>query len=323
MGTRMSTEKNAIWLYQNSNGSWIPFKDIDNEILEESQKRMVNEVELDDALIDLKKKIRQDKLNRSIITRIKRENQRTIETTLRNQRFYNSPKLVKSFSETDSNDHRFIQEWRKRHRRMTREELLINAAKGIIAESVPLGYEIEAGWIAQQLQSCKGKSNEDIDRCVISLYTRESFLYRLINTTLRDNDQSKSETLGPFCQLLFACDCSATMKQYGYQGVLYRGAELDESTIESYKQAIGTVKTWDAFSSTSKIQAKADCFGNVLFIINRLPTTKYRYSGMDVSSLSSYPEEEEVLIRASRNFLVEKVEKDEKKNKYRIYLSLC
>ena len=323
MGTRTSIASGPVWYYQDSKGAWIPFKDIDNEMIEEAKARQAKEVELDDALIDLTQKIRRDKQNSSMVTPIKCDNRRSLETTLRTQRFNNSPILVKSFSEADSNDHRFIQEWKKKHRRMSVEELLTNAAKGILEEGKLLGHEIEAGWIAQHLQSSRGKSTEDIDRCVISLYTRESFLYRLVNTTLRENDQSKLESLGPFCYLLFLCDCSPTMGQYGYAGELYRGAQLDESTIQSYEEAVGTVKTWDAFSSTSKVRAKAENYGNVLFIINRLPTAKYRFSGMDVSSLSTYPEEDEVLVRASRNFVVEKVEKDEKKRRYRIYLSLC
>jgi len=44
---------------------------------------------------------------------------------------------------------------------------------------------------------------------------------------------------------------------------------------------------------------------------------------MDISAISHYPEEEEVLIRAARNFIVEKVEKDNDNGKYIIFLSLC
>ena len=77
------------------------------------------------------------------------------------------------------------------------------------------------------------------------------------------------------------------------------------------------------FHLTSKNRTKAESFGNVLFIINRAKSTKYRFSGMDISSMSRYPEEEEVLIRAARNFIVEKVEKDETTGKHFIFLSLC
>jgi hypothetical protein len=44
---------------------------------------------------------------------------------------------------------------------------------------------------------------------------------------------------------------------------------------------------------------------------------------MDISTISHYPDEEEVLIRASRNFIVQKIEKDQNKEKYFIFLSLC
>jgi hypothetical protein len=44
---------------------------------------------------------------------------------------------------------------------------------------------------------------------------------------------------------------------------------------------------------------------------------------MDVSAISNYPEEEEVLVRAARNFIVEKVERDDLTGKHFIFLSLC
>ena len=42
---------------------------------------------------------------------------------------------------------------------------------------------------------------------------------------------------------------------------------------------------------------------------------------MDISSLSAYPEEEEVLIRPGRAFKIEQVEFDRTKNKHLIYLT--
>ena len=93
----------------------------------------------------------------------------------------------------------------------------------------------------------KGKTIFEIEKCIISLYTQESFLYRLINSSLRENDQTKLNTLGAFSQLLFHCDCSSTISKFGYAGELYRGAQLDEETIESYKKAIGQYQNMGCF----------------------------------------------------------------------------
>jgi hypothetical protein len=41
------------------------------------------------------------------------------------------------------------------------------------------------------------------------------------------------------------------------------------------------------------------------------------------SSLSAFPEVEEVLIRAARNFLIDKVEKNNQTRTYYIFLLLC
>ncbi|UJR34357.1 hypothetical protein I4U23_021761 [Adineta vaga] len=322
------SNKRVIWYYNNntedsSNSSWIPFNDIDNEIVENAFSKQFRKVELDDYIVDLDKLIQIDKQDISIKRSIKRHIHSSNETApLRSERFYTSQKLVKSLHGNDTNDRRFLNKVRKRFETLSTNEKLDKAADGIIQEGIGIGREIEAKWIAEQLHLIQEKSANEIEKCLILLYTTESFLYRLINITLRENDQSKLDTLGPFIELLFHTDCSSSMCKIGYSGELYRGAQLDDETIQSYIDSIGKKKTWDAFSSTSKNRKKAQSFGNVLFIINRDKSTRYKYSGMDVSSISQYPDEEEVLIRASRNFLVENVEKDNRTNKYLIYLSL-
>lgn len=317
-------KKRTVWSYNTGDSSWVRFADIDNEIVEAAYRRdEKQEVELDDAFVDLSRRVQKKKRNLTIEQPIKREELLLDQNNLRPERFYVEPKLVKSFSDSDSNDRRFIKEWKRRHARVSTDQLLDLAASGILREGRLLNQSIEAEWISSQLAAMKGKSSEEMNKTVLNLYTRESFLYRLINATLRDNDQSKLDTLGAFSQLLFHCDCSPDLRPFGYQGELYRGAQLDEETIQSYEAAVGKVKTWDAFSSTSKVRATAESFGNVLFIINRAKSTKYRFAGMDISSISAYPEEEEVLIRAARDFLVEKVERNDKKDKYLIYLALC
>lgn len=324
---RKSNEnEHIVWFYKvrnSSDPSWIPFGDIDNELIEEAFSQNKKELQLDHFLIDLKKFIQIDKEDSTKQKTIERRIVRRNEAPLRSERFYTSEKLVQPLNENATNDSRFINECRKRYHTMPTDQLLENAAEGIIKEGIALGSQVEAEWIAEQLRSVKGKPKAERESCIIYIYTFESFLYRLVNRTLRENDHSKLDTLGAFCQILFQTDCSPTTEKVGYSEILYRGTQLDKKMIESYKQSIGKIKTWDAFTSTSKNRKQAEAYGNVLFIINRDQSTRYRYSGMDISAISYYPLEEEVLIRAARNFRVEKVEEDLSKGKCFIYLSLC
>ncbi|CAF4876698.1 unnamed protein product [Rotaria sp. Silwood1] len=325
--SNVSTNERVTWFYKIENASdssWLPFGDIEKEIIEKAFMNHEQQVQLDRCLVNLEENVRINKEDSSFRMPIKRcVGLSSDYIGLRPERFYIPQKLVKSFSDWKSNDRRFINEWQRQNRGLSMNELLEQAADGIIKEGIQLCEPIEAKWIADELLLLKNKSNEEIEKRVVSIYTRESFLYRLVNATLRENDLSKLYNLGAFCWLLFHCDCSSTFLSLGYAGKLYRGAQLDKDTIESYRQAIGLVKTWDAFSSTSKNRKKAETFGNTLFIISLAKSAKYRYSGMDISSLSLYPDEEEVLIRASRNFFVDNIEQDNVTGKYLIYLSLC
>jgi hypothetical protein len=56
--------------------------------------------------------------------------------------------------------------------------------------------------LANRLESVKNKSEKEILECAVYIYTMETFLYTLINASLRNEDWSKIDTLGPFCFLL-------------------------------------------------------------------------------------------------------------------------
>ncbi|CAF0863976.1 unnamed protein product [Didymodactylos carnosus] len=299
---------------------WQPYSDIENEIIETAYQSYEKQVLLDNYIIDLEHKVQIDKQDEKKTCPIKQFLVSSQNDLLRTERFYFPQKLVQSFSEVNSN--RFLNEWKNKNHGISLSDKLEQAADGIIKEGKQLGLQTEPKWIAKELREMKDKPNEEIEKYLISLYTKECFIYKIINKTLRENDRSKLDTLGALCQLLYHCDCSSTFKPYGYNGLLYRGAQLDQQTIDGYIQAVGSKKTWDAFSSTSKKREKAEKFGNVLFIIE-LKSSSYHFSGMDISSYSYYPEEEEVLVRAARNFIIEKVERDDMTGKYCIYLSLC
>lgn len=165
------------------------------------------------------------------------------------------------------------------------------------------------------LRTCIGQA--DSLKCAARLYSLETFLYKLVNSTLRNNDRSKANTLGPFCYLLQLYSQST---EHLFDMILYRGMSLTDEMIEDYKKAVGTKIQWLAFTSTSKVRAVAELYGNTLFIIRLVPIVPI---GANLSSVSYFPAELEVLLPAGQVFLVEKMNVDPNNGKYCIYMRNC
>lgn len=157
--------------------------------------------------------------------------------------------------------------------------------------------------MSEQMRSCKDQ--EEILKCAIHLYTRDSFLYKLVNSTLRNDDLTKIDTLGPFCYLLrehlFYADKSKEKL------TVYRGTNLTDEMVEEYRRAIGKWIQWPAFTSTTKSQQVAEMYeGNALFIMKIVGS----YYTRDISSLSQFQDEEEVLLTAHLHFKIDEVTSD-------------
>ena len=162
----------------------------------------------------------------------------------------------------------------------------------------------EAQWMVEQLRACKTKTRHEVSKACIHLYTRESFLYRVLNTALRDTDYKKLDTLGPLCFLIRNYAHARTE----FIGTVYRGVELSPTAIHSYKQAIGKWHTWPSYISTSKSRPMAQIRGNTLFIIE-ITNNKFNLTyAYDVSEIYQFPNEEEVILLAGVYFLVVSVE---------------
>lgn len=159
--------------------------------------------------------------------------------------------------------------------------------------------------IVDELRSCKGKSRSETAKTCLYLYTRESFLYRALNTALRDEDLSKVETLGPFCFL---------MRQYSrsckeFLGIVYRGAQFSPETIDTYRKSVNSWRTWPSFTSTTKSRQVAEQRGNVLFEIKILPIKLTSVArAFDIAEFSQFPSEEEVLLPAGISFQIIRVD---------------
>ncbi|CAF5028699.1 unnamed protein product [Rotaria sp. Silwood1] len=105
-------------------------------------------------------------------------------------------------------------------------------AKQAAEEGILLNQQFDAQQMVEQLE--KWRDSWELQACAARLYAAESFLYKLLNSTLRNKVMSKANTLGPFCYLLwmylrFDDDIG--------RSTLYRGADLTAEMIEEYKRA--------------------------------------------------------------------------------------
>jgi hypothetical protein len=177
---------------------------------------------------------------------------------------------------------------------------------GILAEGKLEKKEVEAEYLARELAEVQDRKTDEIVKRAVRLYTRQSFLCPLLNSTLRKEDMSKIDTLGPLCCLLFYH--LYEMGDSKVDQTVYRGCSpLPEETIDQYKNAIGHWIRFPGFTSTSKSLPVAEAFGadSTLFIIH-LPCG--RMFSRDISEVSIMPDEEEVLLYAGHLFIVTDVQ---------------
>ena len=326
--------KKYQWLWKSNPNAWSSevdeewqtYSDIEMSIIEEAFQRGDNEVPLDDYIIDLKRLVQMKKIDLSKQRPIQRISDVNLKCR-REERFAlpcdkDSSHSRKSFEdEGQFRSPKFVEEWIKRNPRIRTREHIKKAAQGILDEGRLLGKFVESQWLANQLHAVEKKSWDEIARCCLYIYTRECFLYKLLNKTLREEDLSKIDTLGPFCDLLWNSLSSDGLKsKYRFTGLVYRGATLTLEEIEAYQNSIGkSAKEWLSFSSTSKTRSLAEIYsGNTLFII-KVPSQSQH---LDISTISNFPDEEEVLLGASTSFQTENVTYDEETKKHHIHLTI-
>lgn len=310
---------------------WRAYSDVETAIIEEAFQKKLSEVLLDDYHISLKNSTQISNSNANSQRPIKRveRGQTSSEPRLREARFMPNPihpampfaeqrfflgfmgEIFKMFDVNDTN---------ALNTPAVRRIMITKAAEGIIAEGKLLGKQKEAEWMAQQLLDVIDGTDQEVWECCAHLYTMESFLYQKMNEYMRlcgdansmDLWRQKVRTFGPFGYLLQSLTYS---KKYAKMYV-YRGANLTDTLIDQYRENIGAYLTFPAFTSTSRNRAKAEQFGNVLFIIHTATN-----SGNDVAPYSDYPDEEEMLLTADYCFYIKSCEFDQETNKWLINIS--
>jgi hypothetical protein len=192
---------------------------------------------------------------------------------------------------------------------------------GIRNEGLLRGKSIQA---EKAIELLKQIPESDIDliglRCM-HLYTRDSFIHRALNTFLRKQDSTKVSTLGPFFKLLFSHFSKFPLKPQSL--MVYRGAYLNPSQLRAYRRGTGKGSFhWLEFLSTSKSREAAKVHERNAFFIIRLQRLYNDGRAADISKLSQFEEEEEVLLRAGVEFSIDKYRYRYKNNKelYTFYL---
>ena len=310
-----SFQSGRLWSSEQNEDSWINYRDIEMQLIEEAYQKGQREVLLDKYRLDLKEFLQYNQFNVSKQRPIRRVSGEHRQECLREERFFSPPLLSSSSSPSYGKASAwcpFLTQWLKTSagkRALLNFPSCIDACiKGIRleADQHKSNSESEARWMIERLEACRNAARRDISRVCIHLYTRESFLYHVLNEALRLADLTKLETLGPLCYLIR--DYSRTCEEF--VGTVYRGVQLPSSAIQSYREARGTWHSWPSYTSTSKSRQMAEFRGNTLFIIEISPMKFSCIRAYDIAGLSQFPTEEEVLLPAGISFEILRVEHD-------------
>ena len=201
--------------------------------------------------------------------------------------------------------------------------------------------------IVQSLNDVKDKSFgkkskkrlEMLQDCCAKLYTKDCYIYRVVNTALRDDDRTKLDTLGPYCYLVYN-SIGRRLPDYlsirhrlqqavhpteSQSMVVYRGDFIPRDKIEEYRKAVGGNSQyfkWLSFVSTSQTREVAECFGcNVLYFIElRRHSTSDQF--IDLSTNTFIKHEDEILLRPGMRFQVDKMEFDNSTGRQLVYIKI-
>ena len=171
-----------------------------------------------------------------------------------------------------------------------------------------------------------------IDEC-IRWYTKDTFLYKMINEALRTEDIQQLCTFRYYIADLskqLAQNYQILKNEYQKKICLYRGVPLRKKEIEKLKASKGQLIAINGYWSTSLDRECAKSFANklsdyqdavpILFEINcDLHECNDSVIFADISSLSQFQTEQEFLFDAGSIFRIDDI-KEEKSDKGKLYL---
>ncbi|CAF1214017.1 unnamed protein product [Didymodactylos carnosus] len=144
-------------------------------------------------------------------------------------------------------------------------------------------------------------------------YTKNTFLYKIINESLRSkNDIDALYTFRYYISDLCTCLLDQYRKEANNNGVItvYRGVRLADNEILKMQHSVGKVISINGFVSTSRDRNVAEMFaGNVEHesVMYEIALNVRSLILADISSLSQFIDEQEVLLDIGSIFLVVEV----------------
>ena len=286
---------------------WNAYRDFETEMIEKAYQAKQSEVFLDRFRLDLVNCTQYDLSDSTIQYSIFRR-----EARLSDERFFSSigSTAVASYGSAQAGCP-FLNAWLRTSaakRAMLDFSTVVQACvDGIRQEALltPDKNEAEVNDMIEKLLALKRASRHEVSRFCVLLYTKQTFLYRVLNTALRDGNHSKVPTLGPLCFLIRNFGNAGD----GYDGTVYRGVNFSPEVIESYKKSINVWRTWPSYTSTTKQRQVAEIWGNTLLIIRILRVSvSFAVYAFDIEKVSQFCDEQEVLLVAGVAFQVTSVD---------------
>ncbi|CAF3805922.1 unnamed protein product [Rotaria sp. Silwood1] len=359
-----SAQDEFIWGYQ-MNDKWIPFPDTVSSNIDKAFRQGLEELFTNEGYrIDLKDFVQEhinDRNCKQLILRRRRHphkssisNNKTNEDEYqRYERFSFPLGLVSSCSvsaDTNYYGSPFIEEWYLTFTNGKRK-VTVDSIFPVVIEGLREEGKTESEDVVRNIMNILNKTREkglrksekkrmiELENCCAKLYTNSNFLYRIVNSALRNNDRTKQYTLGPYCFLVFNyigrhLNDDFSIRHRFRQSLrstepqlitVFRGDYISPEIIQEYRQAVGNKSKyfkWLSFVSTSSDRAVAEEFiRNALYIIDL-----QRYSSkdqfVDLSSISSYQDEKEILLQPGVRFQVIKVELDNTNNTHLVHIKI-
>ncbi|CAF1368148.1 unnamed protein product [Rotaria sp. Silwood1] len=166
------------------------------------------------------------------------------------------------------------------------------------------------------------KQMQNLQDCCIKLYTKDSFLFHIVNNALRDDDGTKLDTLGPYGYLLYNyigrhtkrhCCLLIFYRNKSRSITVYRGDHVSDKLIAEYRQGTDRKEIyfkWNLIVSTSFDRTVAQVFSiNILYVI-KIERYSCIYQYIILKENTYFQDEREVLLRAGIRFRIIKVEFD-------------
>ncbi|UJR33433.1 hypothetical protein I4U23_020878 [Adineta vaga] len=159
----------------------------------------------------------------------------------------------------------------------------------------------------------------------IKWYSKQSFVYKLVNKALRSEDIDQLHTLR-----IFVSDLSKSLERE-HQNMLhseekiltvFRGAKLTMEDFDKIMQNEGKLISINGFLSASRSRSRASSFAKkptrrvdvvaVLFAIQcNIQELDQSVIFADIAKFSEYPQEEEVLFNLSATFHIDSIQQEE------------